>query len=172
MGWLPIWSPPHAGPAPTVRSPPDWARRPQRAAACSRSGYRARLPAKRPETLDVPSVVVTRWETMTSRLALSGPSILLAIGTGFAAVCGVANADNLPQVRYEVSGSGVADTITYQLDTGQKHIVNVPLPWSTQFTSFGGEGYSGPKHPIKPVFPGRRIVWNRRDQFSERACSY
>ena len=44
-----------------------------------------------------------------------------------------------PQVRYEVSGSGVAETITYQLDTGQKHIVNVPLPWSTQFTSFGGQ---------------------------------
>jgi hypothetical protein len=76
---------------------------------------------------------------MTSRLALSGCSILFAVGVGFAATCSVANAGDLPQVRYEVSGSGVADTITYQLDTGQKHIVNVPLPWSTQFTSFGGE---------------------------------
>jgi hypothetical protein len=77
---------------------------------------------------------------MTSRLALSGSSILLAVGIGFAATCGVANAvGDVPQVRYEVSGSGVAETITYQLDTGQKHIVNVPLPWSTQFTSFGGE---------------------------------
>jgi hypothetical protein len=77
---------------------------------------------------------------MTSRLALSGSSILMAVGIGFAATCGVANAvGNLPQVRYEVSGSGAAETITYQLDTGQKHIVNVPLPWSTQFTSFGGE---------------------------------
>jgi hypothetical protein len=77
---------------------------------------------------------------MTSRLALSGSSILFAVGTGLAVTCGVANAahDN-PQVRYEVSGSGVAETITYQSDTGQKHIVNVPLPWSTQFTSFGGE---------------------------------
>jgi len=76
---------------------------------------------------------------MTSRLALSGSSILFAIGIGFAATCGKANASDFPQVRYEVSGSGVAETITYQLDTGQKHIVNVPLPWSTQFTSFGGQ---------------------------------
>jgi Mycobacterium membrane protein len=77
---------------------------------------------------------------MTSRLALSGSSILLAVGIGFAGTCGVANAaGEPPQVRYEVSGSGVAETITYQLDTGQKHIVDVPLPWSTQFTSFGGQ---------------------------------
>jgi hypothetical protein len=77
---------------------------------------------------------------MTSRLALSGSSILFAVGIGFAATCGVANAvGDVPQVRYEVSGSGVAETITYQLDTGQKHIVNVPLPWSTQFTSFAGQ---------------------------------
>jgi hypothetical protein len=77
---------------------------------------------------------------MTNRLALSGSSILFAAGIGFAATCGVANAvGDFPQVRYEVSGSGVAETITYQLDTGQKHIVNVPLPWSTQFTSFGGQ---------------------------------
>ncbi|MGA9680039.1 MAG: MmpS family transport accessory protein [Mycobacterium sp.] len=77
---------------------------------------------------------------MTSRLALSGCSILFAVAVGFAATCGVANAvGDFPQVRYEVSGSGVADTINYQLDTGQKHIVNVPLPWSTQFTSFGGQ---------------------------------
>jgi hypothetical protein len=76
---------------------------------------------------------------MTSRLALSGCSILFAVGAGLAATCGVANADGFPQVRYEVSGSGVAEAINYQLDTGQKHIVNVPLPWSTQFTAFGGQ---------------------------------
>ena len=88
----------------------------------------------------MPSYVVTRWETMTSRLALRRSSILFAIGIGFAATCGVANAaGDFPKVRYEVSGSGVADTINYQLDTGQVHAVNVPLPWSTQFTSFGGE---------------------------------
>lgn len=78
---------------------------------------------------------------MTSRLALSGSSVLFAVAVGFAATCGVANATDWPQIRYEVGGSGVADTITYQLDTGQKHIVNVPLPWSTQFTAFGGEVY-------------------------------
>ena len=56
-------------------------------------------------------------------------------------MCSVANADEFPSVRYEVSGSGVAEAINYQLDTGQKHIVNVPLPWSTQFTGFGGQVY-------------------------------
>jgi Mycobacterium membrane protein len=77
---------------------------------------------------------------MTSRLALSGSSILFAIGIGFAATCGSAGATgNFPQVRYEISGPGVAEAINYQLDTGQKHIVNVPLPWSTQFTAFGGQ---------------------------------
>jgi hypothetical protein len=74
---------------------------------------------------------------MIGRLALSGCSILFAVAVGSA--CGVAKADNFPQVRYEVSGSGVAEAINYQMDTGQQHIVNVPLPWSTQFTSFGGQ---------------------------------
>ena len=78
---------------------------------------------------------------MTSRLVLSGCAILFAVGVGPASTCGVANADAFPQVRYEVSGSGVAQAINYQLDTGQKHIVNVPLPWSTQFTAFGGQVY-------------------------------
>ncbi|WP_232070752.1 hypothetical protein [Mycobacterium lacus] len=44
----------------------------------------------------------------------SGPSILLAAGMGFVAICGVgvgvARATGEPQVRYEVSGSSpVAD---------------------------------------------------------------
>ncbi len=71
---------------------------------------------------------------------LRGPSILFAIGIGFANMCGVANAstDN-PQIRYEVSGPGVAQYISYQTDTGQQHAVNAALPWSTQFTGFGGE---------------------------------
>jgi hypothetical protein len=77
---------------------------------------------------------------MTTRLALRGCSVLFAVGFGFATTCGVANATGeLPQVRYEVSGSGVAEAINYQLDTGQIHIVNVPLPWSTQFTAFAGQ---------------------------------
>ena len=76
---------------------------------------------------------------MTSRLAFSGCAILFAAGLVSVSTCAVAHADPDPQVRYEVSGSGVAQAINYQLDTGQKHIVNVPLPWSTQFTGFGGE---------------------------------
>jgi hypothetical protein len=77
---------------------------------------------------------------MTIRRAVS---ILFATGTAFAATCGVANAVPLPgefpQVRYEVSGPGVAEYITFQTPNGQQHAANVPLPWSTQFQSFGGQ---------------------------------
>jgi Mycobacterium membrane protein len=80
--------------------------------------------------------------SMTSRLALSGSSLVFAIGVGVANACGVANAiPQNPQVRYEVSGPGVADFIYYQTDTGQLHQVNAPLPWSTEFTAFGGQVY-------------------------------
>ena len=75
---------------------------------------------------------------MTSHLR--GPSALFAVGIGFANMCGVANAtNNVPQVRYEVSGPGVAQYISYETDTGQQRAVNAELPWSTQFTAFGGE---------------------------------
>jgi len=78
---------------------------------------------------------------MTSHLG--GPSILFALGIGFANICGgtvaVAGAGDNPQVRYEVSGPGVAEYISYQTDSGQQRAVNAKLPWSTQFTGFGGE---------------------------------
>lgn len=81
---------------------------------------------------------MTRCETMTSHL--SGPAILLALGIGFANIGGgVAHANENPQVRYEVSGPGVAEYISYQTNDGQQHAVNAKLPWSTQFTGFGGE---------------------------------
>jgi hypothetical protein len=70
---------------------------------------------------------------------LGGLSLLLAVGIGFPNMCGVANAGDFPKVRYEVSGPGVAETITYQTDSGQVHRANVPLPWSTQFNGFGGQ---------------------------------
>ncbi|SON62139.1 Siderophore export accessory protein MmpS5 [Mycobacterium simulans] len=70
---------------------------------------------------------------------LGGPSILFAVGIGLAATCGVANADPMPQVRYEVSGSGLAEYISYQTVEGQQHAVNVPLPWKTEFSSFGAQ---------------------------------
>ena len=68
-----------------------------------------------------------------------GSSILIAIGIGFASTCGVANAGDNPQVRYEISGPPVADFIYYETDTGQQRAVNATLPWSTEFTGFGGE---------------------------------
>lgn len=77
---------------------------------------------------------------MTSRRV---PAFLLAIGTAFAATSGVAHAvpspGEFPQVRYEVSGPGVAEYISWQDEKGQQHAANVPLPWSTQFQAFGGQ---------------------------------
>jgi Mycobacterium membrane protein len=72
-----------------------------------------------------------------------GPSILLAALTALATsigMCGVAAADPPPQVTYQLSGSApVADYISYQTDTGQSVQAHVPLPWTTQFNSFGPE---------------------------------
>jgi len=79
---------------------------------------------------------------MTSHL--SAPSVLFAVGIGFANMCGgavagVASAKDFPTARYEVSGPGVAQYISYQTDRGQLRAVNAPLPWSTEFSSFGGQ---------------------------------
>jgi MmpS family membrane protein len=71
---------------------------------------------------------------------------LFAIGIGFANICGgaaagVANAKDFATARYEVSGTGVAEYISWQTDSGQQRAVNAQLPWSTEFTSFGGQVY-------------------------------
>ncbi|EUA26978.1 conserved transmembrane protein [Mycobacterium intracellulare] len=74
---------------------------------------------------------------------LTGPAIVLAVGLGFANAGGVAHAlPQMPQIRYEVNGPAVAEFIYYQTDTGQLHQVNAPLPWSTEFTGFGGEVFT------------------------------
>jgi hypothetical protein len=66
--------------------------------------------------------------------------MLFAIGVALANTCGVANAaKDFPTVRYEVSGPAAAEFIYYQTDTGQQRAVNATLPWSTEFTGFGGE---------------------------------
>ena len=71
---------------------------------------------------------------------LSGPAALFAIGIGLANACGIAHAlPEMPQVRYEVNGPAVAQFIYYQTEAGQLHQVNAPLPWSTEFTAFGGQ---------------------------------
>ncbi|OBA74901.1 hypothetical protein A5641_26680 [Mycobacterium sp. 1554424.7] len=78
---------------------------------------------------------------MTSHLR--GPSILLAVGVALANACGVANAiPENPRVTYEVSGPAVAEWISYQSDNGQQRALNAKLPWSTQFTGFGGEVFA------------------------------
>jgi Mycobacterium membrane protein len=79
--------------------------------------------------------------TMTSIKRRTGPSILGVLIAFTVAVAEVANATGQPpQVRYEVSGnSAVAEYLSYQTDTGQQQQANVKLPWSTQFTAFGGE---------------------------------
>lgn len=82
--------------------------------------------------------------TMTIRRAAS---ILIATGTAFGATYGVAHADPFlppgafPQVHYEVTGTGMAEYISYQTQHGQQRAVNVPLPWSTDFQGFGGQVY-------------------------------
>jgi hypothetical protein len=77
---------------------------------------------------------------MTSHLR--GPSILFAVGFGLANACGVANAiPQNPVVRYEVSGPATAEYISYQTGNGQLRAVNAKLPWSTEFTGFGGESF-------------------------------
>ena len=81
---------------------------------------------------------------MTSALGARPSAIVFSFLIGFGGLCGAAGGvahakDEFPHVRYEVSGPGVAETLTFQLDTGQRHQVNVPLPWSTDFTAFGGQ---------------------------------
>lgn len=85
---------------------------------------------------------MSRKMTMTCIRRRTGPSVL-GVLVAFAvtvAVGGVANAvvpQEMPKVRYEVSGnSPMADYLSYQDDTGQQHQANVRLPWSTQFTAF------------------------------------
>jgi Mycobacterium membrane protein len=89
-------------------------------------------------------------QTMTKHLA--GPALLFAVGIGLANTCGVAHAiPQMPQVRYELSGGAVAQYISYQTDTGQLHQVNVPLPWSTDFTSFGGQVFVISAQGVGPI---------------------
>jgi len=75
---------------------------------------------------------------------LGGPSMLFAIGIGFANICGagVARAKDFPTIRYEISGSSpVAEYISYETDTGQQRAVNAKLPWSAEFPGYGGGVY-------------------------------
>lgn len=74
----------------------------------------------------------------------AGTSVMVAALTTFAATVGIggtANAgDDIQKVRYQVTGSfPAADYISYQTDAEQRHEASVKLPWSTQFTAFGGE---------------------------------
>jgi Mycobacterium membrane protein len=75
-------------------------------------------------------------QSMTKHLR--GPAILVALGIGAANTCAVANANDFPTIRYEVSGPAVAEYISFQTNTGQQRAVNAKLPWSTEFPGFGG----------------------------------
>jgi hypothetical protein len=89
-------------------------------------------------------------QIMTKHLA--GPALLFAAGMGLANACGVAQAiPQMPKARYEVTGAGVAQYIVYQTDTGQLHQVNAPLPWSTEFTSFGGQVFVVSAQGVGPI---------------------
>jgi hypothetical protein len=71
------------------------------------------------------------------------PILLTVITATMGLAGGVASAKSeFPQVTYQLSGSSpVAEYISFQTDTGQYQQANVKLPWSTQFTAFGGEVY-------------------------------
>ncbi|OBI30049.1 hypothetical protein A5709_24745 [Mycobacterium sp. E1386] len=82
-----------------------------------------------------------------------GLSLLFAVGVGCAGtIPGVAHAiPEMPHARYEVTGAGVAQYLVYQTDTGQLHQVNAPLPWSTEFTSFGGQVFLISAQGVGPI---------------------
>lgn len=73
--------------------------------------------------------------TMTSK------SIVVAALTAFAAtvgLAGAAQADPPTKVTYQLTGSApVADYVSYQLDSGQRQVAHVTLPWKTDFTVSG-----------------------------------
>jgi hypothetical protein len=82
--------------------------------------------------------------TMTSQPSPTPRRVLLTVLTALVtavSISGVANATGpQPQVTYQLSGSApVADYISYQTDTGQTQQARVPLPWTTQLSSFGYE---------------------------------
>ncbi|HEU4359947.1 MAG TPA: MmpS family transport accessory protein [Mycobacterium sp.] len=37
-----------------------------------------------------------------------------------------------PMIRYQITGVGIARRITYQTNDNQRHLTDVPLPWSTE----------------------------------------
>ncbi|WP_197281321.1 MULTISPECIES: MmpS family transport accessory protein [unclassified Mycobacterium] len=76
-------------------------------------------------------------------------SVLFAVGVAAAPVAHAI--PQMPQARYEVTGTGVAQYISYQTDQGQLHQVNAPLPWSTEFTSFGGQVFVVSAQGVGPI---------------------
>lgn len=76
-------------------------------------------------------------------------SVLFAVGVAAAPVAHAI--PKMPQARYEVTGTGVAQFIYYQTDLGQLHQVNAPLPWSTEFTSFGGQVFVVSAQGVGPI---------------------
>ena len=70
-------------------------------------------------------------------------SIFVAAVTAFAATVGLggaAHANPQKQVTYQLSGSApTADYISYEVNDGQNHQANVPLPWKTQINVVGYE---------------------------------
>ncbi|MEB3030553.1 MmpS family transport accessory protein [[Mycobacterium] nativiensis] len=66
-------------------------------------------------------------------------SLLAGVLIASAAIAGVPTAGATPDntkvpVRYDLTGTGVASYITYQVQNGQAHATNAPLPWSIQLT--------------------------------------
>jgi hypothetical protein len=80
---------------------------------------------------------------MTSQPSPTPRRVLLIVLTALltsVSRCGVVNATvEPPLATYQLSGSApVADYVSYETATGQTLQAHVPLPWKTQFKSFGG----------------------------------
>lgn len=66
-------------------------------------------------------------------------SLLLGALVASATIAGAGTAGATPDltrvpVRYDLTGTGVASYITYQVQNGQAHATNATLPWSLQLT--------------------------------------
>ena len=73
------------------------------------------------------------------RMFRTALSLLGCVVIASATLAGIPSAGATPDhtkvpVRYDLTGTGVASYVTYQVQNGQAHATDVTLPWSIQLT--------------------------------------
>lgn len=73
------------------------------------------------------------------RMPRKTTSLLVGVLIASATIAGIPAAGATPDhtkvpVRYDLTGTGVASYVTYQVQNGQAHATDVTLPWSIQLT--------------------------------------